>query len=82
MVTASGLVFIAATSDQYLRAYDTISGEELWRTKLPTTGNAVPMSYTYQGQQYVLIAAGGHFSSPAPAADYVLAYKLGGNAKL
>jgi len=82
MVTASGLTFIAATSDEYFRAYDTLTGEELWRTKLPTTGNSVPMSYTYKDEQYVLIAAGGHFTSPSPAADYILAYKLGGNSKL
>ncbi len=82
MVTASGLTFIAATSDQYFRAYNTLNGEEVWRTKLPTTGNAVPMSYTYKGEQYVIIAAGGHFTSPSPAADYILAFKLGGTHKL
>jgi len=81
MVTASGLTFIAATSDEYFRAYDTVTGEELWRTKLPTTGNSVPMSYTYNNEQYVLVAAGGHFTSPSPAADYILAYKLGGDGK-
>ncbi|NOX49795.1 MAG: pyrroloquinoline quinone-dependent dehydrogenase, partial [Gammaproteobacteria bacterium] len=76
MVTASGLAFIAATSDAYIRAFDTLSGEELWKAQLPTTGNAVPMSYEYDGTQYVVIAAGGHFTSPMPAADYVIAYKL------
>ncbi len=76
MVTASGLIFIAATSDSYLRAFDIADGAELWRTELPSTGNAVPMSYVYQGEQYVLIAAGGHFTSPAPAGDHLVAYKL------
>lgn len=76
IVTASGLVFIAATSDGYFRAIDIDSGEELWRTELPATGNAVPMTYTYQGQQYVVIAAGGHFTSPLPSADYLMAYRL------
>ena len=54
----------------------TATGEELWKVKTPSTGNSVPMSYTYRGQQYVVIAAGGHFVSPAPAGDYILAYKL------
>jgi quinoprotein glucose dehydrogenase len=76
MVTASGLIFIAATSDSYLRAFNIVDGKELWRDKLPTTGNAVPMSYQYQGHQYVLIAAGGHFTSPEPSGDYVVAYRL------
>lgn len=77
MVTASGLIFIAATSDSYFRAIDIHSGEELWRAALPTTGNAVPMSYRYQGEQYVVVAAGGHFTSPEPSGDYVIAFKLG-----
>ena len=76
MVTASGLIFIAATSDGYFRAFDLDNGNELWKTELPTTGNAVPMTYTYQGSQYVVIAAGGHFTSPLPAGDYLMAYRL------
>jgi quinoprotein glucose dehydrogenase len=76
MVTASGLIFIAATSDSYFRAFDIETGDELWKEKLPTTGNAVPMSYTYNNEQYVLVAAGGHFTSPEPAGDHLVAYKL------
>lgn len=76
MVTASGLIFIAATSDAYLRAFDIENGDELWKSELPTTGNAVPMSYQYQGRQYVVIAAGGHFTSPLPSGDYLVAFRL------
>ena len=76
MVTATGLTFIAATSDGYIRAFDTINGDELWAYKLPTSGNAVPMSYSYKGEQYVLIAAGGHFTSPLPSGDHLVAFKL------
>jgi quinoprotein glucose dehydrogenase len=76
MTTAAGLVFIAATSDAYLRAFDIKSGRELWKADLPATGNAVPMSYQYQGQQYVVIAAGGHFTSPLPSGDHLVAFRL------
>ncbi len=76
MVTAAGLVFIAATSDAYLRAFDIENGDELWKGDLPATGNAVPMSYQYRGQQYVVIAAGGHFTSPLPSGDYLVAFRL------
>lgn len=76
MVTAAGLVFIAATSDAYLRAFDIENGNELWKADLPATGNAVPMSYQYRGQQYVVIAAGGHFTSPLPSGDYLVAFRL------
>lgn len=75
-VTASGLVFIAAASDGYFRAFDIDSGAELWQEKLPATGNAVPMTYQYQGRQYVVVAAGGHFTSPMPSGDYVQAFRL------
>ena len=42
MVTASGLTFIASTSDAYLRAFDTMTGDELWRAKLPTSATLYP----------------------------------------
>lgn len=76
MVTAGGLIFIAAASDGYFRAFDIDTGAELWREKLPTTGNAVPMTYTVKGEQYVVIAAGGHFTSPLPSGDHLMAFRL------
>jgi glucose dehydrogenase len=60
IVTAGGLVFIAATTDSKFRAFDSRTGRELWVTKLEATGDAVPMTYMGRnGQQYVVIAAGG-----------------------
>ncbi len=76
MVTRSGLTFIGGTSDRYFRAFNTETGEELWLDKLPTTANSVPMSYTSGGRQFIVIAAGGHWVSDAPAADYLIAYTL------
>lgn len=62
IVTAGGLVFIAGTTDCFLRAFDIESGKELWKAKLPACGNATPMTYRVSttGKQYVVIAAGGH----------------------
>ena len=76
MVTASGLVFIAASGDRHIRAFDVNDGSELWSDEMPTTGNAVPMSYQIGGKQYVVIAAGGHFTSTSPAGDHLIAYRL------
>ena len=76
MVTRSGLTFIAATNDRQFRAFSTETGEELWSDELPTTGNAVPMSYVSGGKQFVVIAAGGNFTSPSPPGDYLMAYSL------
>ena len=55
---------------------DIDTGSELWKHELPTTGNAVPMTYTIQGRQYLVIAAGGHFTSPLPAGDHLVAFRL------
>ena len=77
MVTASGITFIAATSDYYLRAFNTVTGEEIAKYRLPTGGHAVPMTYTSkQGRQYVVIAAGGHWAMGSPAGDYLVAFAL------
>ncbi|MEO8480046.1 MAG: pyrroloquinoline quinone-dependent dehydrogenase [Gemmatimonadota bacterium] len=58
-VTASGLTFVAATPDQYVRAFETATGRELWQAKLPASGKATPMTYSAGGVQYVVVAAGG-----------------------
>ena len=60
IVTAGGLVFIAATLDQRIRAFDIETGQELWSARLPAGGKATPMTFRGQsGRQYVVIAAGG-----------------------
>jgi quinoprotein glucose dehydrogenase len=61
IVTAGGLVFIAATNDGKFRAFDKDTGEELWVTKLPASGMATPMTFLGKktGKQFVVIAAGG-----------------------
>ena len=59
IVTAGGVVFIGATIDQRIRAFDVATGRELWRAPLPAGGKATPMTYMVNGRQYVAIAAGG-----------------------
>lgn len=76
-LTASGLVFIAGSGDFYFRAFSTISGEELWRTRMPAGAAATPMTYAApDGRQMVVIAAGSHWGSASGAADHLLAYAL------
>jgi quinoprotein glucose dehydrogenase len=75
VVTAGGLVFIAATSDQKLRAFDKRTGELLWTTELPAPGYATPAVYEAGGRQYVVIAAGGG-KVGTPSGDTYLAYRL------
>jgi quinoprotein glucose dehydrogenase len=76
VVTASGLVFIAAATDDLLRAIDLKTGKELWHAPLPAGGQANPMIYEQNGRQYVVIMAGGHHFMETPAGDYVIAYAL------
>jgi quinoprotein glucose dehydrogenase len=76
MTTRGGLVFIGATADDYLRAIDERTGKELWKARLPAGGQANPMSYSVNGKQYVVIAAGGHSGLGTRSGDYVMAYAL------
>lgn len=59
LVTGSGLLFIAATRDERLRAFDKKTGKILWQTQLPAAGYASPSTYVVNGKQYVVIACGG-----------------------
>ncbi|QXD23439.1 PQQ-binding-like beta-propeller repeat protein [Opitutia bacterium ISCC 51] len=74
IVTASGVMFIAASLDNHMRAYDMKTGDELWRTKLPFGGYATPSTYMIDGKQYVLIACGGGRGSPT--GDQFVAFAL------
>ncbi len=86
--TASGLVFIGATLDGYIRAFDVHSGKLLWHDKLPAPAQATPMTYRLakDGKQYVVVAAGGHgplaYAAKGPEkigellGDALVAYRL------
>jgi quinoprotein glucose dehydrogenase len=70
IATAGGVVFIGATTDQFLRGFDAKTGEEIWRARLPYTANATPITYRLRqdGRQFVVVAAGGHgWSKPGDA---------------
>ena len=75
IVTAGGLVFIAASLDDRLRAFDTVTGKRLWEVKLPAGGQATPMTYSIAGRQFVVLAAGG-YKGDSTRGDYVVAYAL------
>ena len=75
IVSASGLVFIAASLDDRLRAFATDSGKLLWEVKLPAGGQATPMTYAVHGRQYLVIAAGG-YKGDSTRGDYLIAYAL------
>lgn len=76
IVTKSGLVFIAAALDRYLRAFDAETGKELWKSKLPFGGQATPMTYEVGGRQFVVIAAGGYPRAGTKIGDAVVAFAL------
>jgi quinoprotein glucose dehydrogenase len=76
VVTAGGLVFIAAALDNYLRAFNLENGEELWKGRLPAGGQATPMTYEWEGRQYVVIFAGGYSRIGSKLGDYLVAFNL------
>ena len=80
IVTAGGLIFIAGTMiDPSLRAFDVETGKEIWKTQLPTSGGATPMTYQMRkdGKQFLVIAAGGHRGvTEEPQNDSIVAFSL------
>ena len=78
IVTAGGLIFIGAAMDDYLRAFDIETGEELWKARLPAGGQATPMTYrlTPASRQFVVIAAGGHGRLGTTIGDHLVAFAL------
>jgi quinoprotein glucose dehydrogenase len=76
VATAGGLVFIGATTDKFLRAFDARTGQLVWKRRLPYTANATPMTYRVgpQDRQYLVVASGGHgWSEPG---DALMAFAL------
>jgi len=76
VVTAGGLVFIGAATDNLFRAIDIRTGRTVWQDVLPAGGQANPISYEVNGEQYVLIAATGHAFMETGNSDAIIAYKL------
>ena len=77
IVTAGGLVFIAATlQDRKIRAFDKDTGKLLWEAVMPSSGQGTPATYELAGRQYIVIAAaGGKVPAGGTAAAYI-AYAL------
>lgn len=77
LLTAGDLVFHGATADNFIRAYDSTTGELLWQQELSAGAQATPSTYMgSDGKQYVVIAAGGHGSLGTKAGDSVVAFRL------
>jgi len=77
VVTAGGLVFIGASDfDKKFHAYDKATGELLWETTLPFSGNATPATYAVNGRQYVVIAAGGGKDLKSPSGGVYVVFAL------
>jgi quinoprotein glucose dehydrogenase len=78
ITTGGGLTFIGATTDAYVRAFNTATGELIWKDRLPASAQATPMTYRLspEGKQFVVIAAGGHMLLGTKAGDALVAYTL------
>jgi quinoprotein glucose dehydrogenase len=78
VATASGLVFIGATTDSRFRAFDARTGKELWVTKIETDAKAAPITFMGRdGRQYVVVTAGGgHQLGRSPLGSNIIAFAL------
>lgn len=81
IVTAGGLVFIAGTKDEKIRAFDSADGKMLWQAALPAGGYATPATYRARGKQYIVIAAGGAGKLGTKAGDWFVAFALPNTGK-
>lgn len=80
IVTAGGLVFIAATSDEKLRAFDADDGNLLWEYTLPAAGYSTPATYEVNGRQYLVVVCSGGKLGTRPG-DHYIAFNLPGDQK-
>ncbi len=78
VVTAGGILFIAATSDAKMRAFNKRTGKLLWETDLPACGYATPSVYAVNGKQFLVIACGGG-KLGKPSGDSYVAFALPAN---
>jgi len=76
IVTASNLVITAGAEDPWLRIFDSASGEELQKVPLPVPAVATPLTYTRDGRQYIVVAAGGHGDGIVPLGDSLIAFAV------
>ena len=76
VATAGGVIFIAATADEKIRAFEKSSGRVLWEHQLPAGGYATPSLYLIDGRQYVVIAAGGSGKNATKSGDSIIAFAL------
>ena len=77
-VTAGGLVFVSGTPDKMIRAFDTETGKELWKHRLPFSGSAAPIIYSFKGKQYIVIQSTGmgFRTEYGPVGDAIVAFVL------
>lgn len=76
VATAGGLIFVAATADEKIRAFEKHTGRVLWEQQLPAGGYATPSVYMVNGRQYVAIAAGGGGKNATRSGDSIIAFAL------
>jgi quinoprotein glucose dehydrogenase len=76
IATAGGVIFTAGAFDPHLRAFDSDTGKELWSTELPASAQSTPMTYEWQGKQYIVICAGGHGKMHSKMGDSVVAFSI------
>jgi len=76
VVTAGGVTIIGAAIDQFVRVYNTETGEMLWETRVPAGTQASPLTYMLNGRQYIVMVVGGHARIPTKIGDSIIAWAL------
>lgn len=76
VATAGGVTIIGAALDQFIRGYNSETGELLWEQRLPAGNQASPLTFMANGRQYVVAVVGGHDRIPTKLGDSIIAWAL------
>lgn len=76
VITKGGVIFIGASMDSKVRAFDQKTGDLLWKAQVDAPAVAMPAVYTYKGKQYVVFVAGGNSILTPRVSDQVIAFTL------
>jgi quinoprotein glucose dehydrogenase len=76
VITAGGVTIIGAAIDNFMRVFNSQTGELLWEYRLPAGNQAAPLSYIQNGRQYVVAVVGGHDRIPTKLGDSIIAWAL------
>ncbi len=76
VATTGGVIFVGATPDEKIRAFEKHNGNLLWEYKLPAAAYSTPSTFMFDGKQYLIVSAFGGGKNGTPSGDSIIAFAL------